>query len=85
MPLCARNENEGGGRTPTLDCALQPAPVEKGQRKLGFAIAVIAIFLMIRTAIRLKVKPHKKETLSTGNAFREPVLPHRPPSDQRRP
>ncbi len=85
MPLCARNENEGGGRTPTLDCALQPAPVEKGQRKLGFAIAVIAIFLMIRTAIRLKMKPHKKEVISTGDAFREPVLPHRLPSDQHRP
>lgn len=85
MPLCARNENEGGGRTPTLDCALQPAPVEKGQRKLGFAIAVIAIFLMIRTAIRLKMKPHKKEAASIGEEFREPVLPHRLPSDQRHP
>ncbi len=64
---------------------MQPAPVEKGQRKLGCAIAVIAIFLMIRTAIRLKIKPHKKEVLSTDNALREPVLPHHLPSDQRRP
>lgn len=82
MPVCSGNPGGGGAATPTLDCAIQPAPVVEGKRKMGFLLALIAIVLIMRSAFvihRIKRKARNEEKISA-----ERGSPARPLSDQRR-
>jgi hypothetical protein len=61
MSIYSREIQQRGGTTPTLDCALQPSQVEKKDRKIGIAIALIAIVFIFKAFFRHRESPRKSE------------------------